>query len=196
MQKWKFIVLVVVLAAAAGGAFVGLRRDTEPSADAALADISLRVDVSERRLYVERNGEVDRSYRIAVGSAKYRTPRGTFTVNHLIWNPRWVPPDAGWAKKKTAKAPGEPGNPMGRVKIFFKEPDYYIHGTNDGESIGQAASHGCVRMLNGDVMELGQLLIEEGEANVSEGLIRRLIDRVRQTRNIRLQRGVRMVVET
>jgi lipoprotein-anchoring transpeptidase ErfK/SrfK len=30
----------------------------------------------------------------------------------------------------------------------------YIHGTNHEEEIGTAASHGCVRMKNGDVVEL------------------------------------------
>ncbi|MDZ4287148.1 MAG: L,D-transpeptidase [Prosthecobacter sp.] len=30
----------------------------------------------------------------------------------------------------------------------------YIHGTNDEKAIGRAASHGCVRMRNADVMEL------------------------------------------
>lgn len=30
----------------------------------------------------------------------------------------------------------------------------YIHGTSDEEKIGQPVSHGCVRMLNADVIEL------------------------------------------
>ena len=65
---------------------------------------------------------------------------GRFIVRHIVWNPAWVPPNAGWAKGKQPAAPGDPKNPMRAVKIFFQEPDYYIHGTNAEESIGYAAS--------------------------------------------------------
>jgi len=34
----------------------------------------------------------------------------------------------------------------------------YIHGTNHEDQIGQAASHGCVRMRNADVAELFDLV--------------------------------------
>jgi murein L,D-transpeptidase YcbB/YkuD len=75
---------------------------------------------------------------------------------------------------------------MGRVKMFFRQPDYFIHGTNAETSIGTAASHGCVRMLNDDVIELAQLVMEHGGAAIEPGLIRRLINRVRQTKEVRL----------
>jgi len=35
---------------------------------------------------------------------------------------------------------------MQLVKIFFKEPDYYIHGTDNLDSIGTSSSHGCLRL--------------------------------------------------
>ena len=47
--------------------------------------------------------------------------RGDFSVRRVIWNPRWVPPNSKWARGKKPMGPG-PDNPMGRVKIFFKEP--------------------------------------------------------------------------
>jgi hypothetical protein len=59
---------------------------------------------------------------VAVGTAKYPTPRGTYEISKIIWNPGWVPPDSPWAKGKTSKPPGHPENPMKLVKIFFKEP--------------------------------------------------------------------------
>ena len=37
----------------------------------------------------------------------------------------------------------------------------YIHGTNEEHLIGQAASHGCVRMKNQDILELFDL-VEQG----------------------------------
>jgi murein L,D-transpeptidase YcbB/YkuD len=51
---------------------------------------------------------------------------------------------------------------MGRVKIFFKQPDYYIHGTRAVDSLGEAESHGCVRMRNSEVIELAKLVMEHG----------------------------------
>jgi murein L,D-transpeptidase YcbB/YkuD len=114
----------------------------------------------------------------------------------VIWNPRWVPPKAEWAQDERPREPGDPKNPMGRVKIFFHEPDYYVHGTNAEASIGTAASHGCVRMLNGDVIEVAKLLMDHGDAPIEPGLIQRLINRVRQTREVRLADPVPLRVQT
>ena len=46
------------------------------------------------------------------------------------------------------------------VKIFFSEPDYYIHGTDDDDSLGEAASHGCIRMAESDAFALARYLQE------------------------------------
>ena len=51
-------------------------------------------------------------------------------------------------------------NPMKVVKIFFKEPDYYIHGTGDVNSLGSAASHGCLRMDPDEAGEVALLVME------------------------------------
>jgi murein L,D-transpeptidase YcbB/YkuD len=92
----------------------------------------------------------------------------------MVWNPSWVPPKEKWAKGKKARQPGDPKNPMQAVKIFFREPDYYIHGTNDPKSIGTAASHGCLRMTPNDAAELGAYLMERGGQPREEGWFRRI----------------------
>lgn len=160
------------------------------------AALRVRIDLSERRVHVEQHGEPIASYDAAVGTDAHPTPKGLFRVRRIIWNPRWVPPDAAWARDAKPREPGDPQNPMGRVKIFFKAPDYYVHGTNAEESIGTAASHGCVRMLNDDVIALARTLMEHGGARVEPGLIRRLINRIRQTKEIRLATPVPLRVET
>ena len=43
----------------------------------------------------------------------------------------------------------------------------YIHGTRHEDKIGEAASHGCVRMRNNDVIELFEL-VDEGTPVVIE----------------------------
>ncbi|HEY4640404.1 MAG TPA: L,D-transpeptidase [Thermoanaerobaculia bacterium] len=115
---------------------------------------------TQKKILVVRIGGVDvKKYDIAVGSKKHPTPMGRFTVRHIIWNPAWHPPDKPWAKGKSATPPGHPKNPMKVVKVFFQEPDYYIHGTDDEESIGEAASHGCLRMRVTDAYDLARFLM-------------------------------------
>jgi lipoprotein-anchoring transpeptidase ErfK/SrfK len=105
---------------------------------------------------------------VAVGTPAYPTPKGTYKIRKLVCNPAWIPPDSPWAKNKTAKGPGAPGNPMKVVKIFFKEPDYYIHGTGDEDALGGAASHGCIRMSQRDAFALGRYLMDHGGAAKSD----------------------------
>ena len=172
----------------------GADSTTAGGAAVVTASISLKVDLSARELYVLRNGEVIETYNVTVGTSKHPTPKGTFGVRRMIWNPKWVPPDAEWAKGKKARGPGEPGNPMGKVKIFFKEPDYYLHGTLSTKELGTAASHGCIRLSNASVTALGKMLMEYGGAQVEPGFIRSVINRVRSTREVRLKTPVTLQV--
>jgi L,D-transpeptidase ErfK/SrfK len=190
MRKW-YVGVALAIVCAAGVAFMGSRPAAAPPAVSYEdATVRMRIDVSERKLYVEADGETVRTYNVAVGAGGHPTPRGSFDVSRVIWNPRWVPPDSDWAKGEKPREPGDPANPMGRVKIFFREPTYYIHGTNAESSIGTASSHGCVRMLNEEVIELARLLVERTGTPVEPGLIQRLINRVRQTRELTLEQAV------
>lgn len=150
------------------------------------ASFALTVDLSERMLYVTRGDEVVKEYPVAVGKSAHPTPRGEFNVNRIIWNPRWVPPTARWARGKRPREAGDPRNPMGRVKMFFRQPDYYIHGTNDEDSLGEAASHGCIRMRNDDVIELARMVMENGGERRQPGWFQRVVNRVRHTQDVRL----------
>jgi hypothetical protein len=55
---------------------------------------------------------------------------------------------------------------MGRVKLAFQQL-YYLHGTPAGGSLGQAASHGCVRLSNADAVELARLVQQYGSTDLS-----------------------------
>jgi lipoprotein-anchoring transpeptidase ErfK/SrfK len=50
--------------------------------------------------------------------------------------------------------PGGPENPMGARALYLGSTLYRIHGSNEPETIGQAVSSGCIRMLNEDVIDL------------------------------------------
>ena len=50
------------------------------------------------------------------------------------------------------------GNPLGARALYLwengKDTLFRIHGTNEPDTIGHAVSSGCIRMMNGDVMDL------------------------------------------
>ena len=147
------------------------------------------MDLSERELVAIVDGDTVRRFTVAVGQDGYPTPEGAFKIRKVIFNPAWKPPDSKWAKGKSAKPPGHPENPMKLVKMFFKEPDYYIHGTADRDSLGTADSHGCIRMSKGDVEELTRLVMEHGGKPMPEPWYRRIFRR-RTTKVVYLEMPV------
>ena len=130
-------------------------------------ELTVDVDLSARRLVVRIDGRQAGSYEVAVGKPNHQTPKGTYRLSQVVWNPSWVPPDEKWADTANPKEPGERGNPMGRVKILF-ESELYIHGTADKETLGEPVSHGCIRMSNADAMRLARLVMEYGGAQRSD----------------------------
>jgi lipoprotein-anchoring transpeptidase ErfK/SrfK len=181
-QRFWVIALTTALGAAAAPAAAsaqaaprdtGLILSTPEAAVAApvrrVKDFSLLVDLSDRTLYVMSGAEVVRRFPVSVGQEGFSTPPGTYRIGHMIWNPRWVPPSSSWARDHEPEAPGSPGNPMGRVKMFFREPDLYIHGTGLPSSLGRARSHGCVRMRNTDAVEVARMvMVHGGDARAPE----------------------------
>jgi murein L,D-transpeptidase YcbB/YkuD len=102
---------------------------------------------------------------VAVGDSSFPTPIGQFAVSRVEWDPSWNPPASDWAKGDTVIPPG-PENPMGRVKLAFRDL-YFIHGTARGTSLGQPASHGCVRLANREAVELADLVQRYGSLLLS-----------------------------
>jgi murein L,D-transpeptidase YcbB/YkuD len=150
-------------------------------ATAAQAQLRIDINIPANRLQVFDGDSVIRTYRVSVGLPGHDTPDGEFTVGRAEWNPSWRPPEnREWARDAQFTPPG-PNNPMGRVKLFFA-PLYYIHGTSDSASIGQPASHGCVRMRNRDVIALARLLHQHAEPTVAPGEIDGILRRSGTTR--------------
>lgn len=163
-------------------------------AGSASAELRLSVDLSERELVASVDGETIETFPVAVGTKSYPTPTGNFTIRKVIWNPSWRPPDSKWARGKTEKGPGDPDNPMKVVKMFFKEPDYYIHGTAADDSLGKAESHGCLRMNTEDVARLGQLVMKHGGKPMPEPWYRRIFHR-KSTKVVYLEQPVPIEIE-
>jgi lipoprotein-anchoring transpeptidase ErfK/SrfK len=164
---------------------------SEPAAD---AQLSLEARLSDRFLFVLLGDSVAHVYPIAIGKAGHPTPTGTFSIRRMIWNPRWVPPDSPWARGKRATPPGARNNPMQGVKIFFREPTYYIHGTNDEASIGHAASHGCIRMTAEDAAHVARWLMEHGGQPRPEGWYQRVRRAVTREHVVQLSDPIQLVI--
>jgi murein L,D-transpeptidase YcbB/YkuD len=153
----------------------------------------LRVSVEDNVLDVVRGDQVVLTYQVSVGKPTHPTPQGSFSISRIIWNPGWVPPPSPWARGKTPKAPGEPGNPMKKVKIFFQDPDYYIHGTGEVGALGRSASHGCIRMEPSEATALARLLMEENGDERETSWFDRLF-RSRRSATVRLATPVPIYV--
>ncbi len=113
------------------------------------------VSTSERRLYfVLPNGQAIR-YGVGVGRPGF-TWSGTKTVvNKREW-PSWTPPAQMLRRRPDLPRhmAGGLDNPLGARAMYIGGSLYRIHGSNEPDSIGQAVSSGCIRMLNDDVVDL------------------------------------------
>lgn len=116
---------------------------------------SIVIDTRGRYLYyVEGQGKATR-YGVGVGRAGFEW-RGTKQVSaKRVW-PEWRPPAEMLARRPDLPVwmAGGPANPLGARAIYLGSSLYRIHGSNEPDSIGQAVSSGCIRMRNGDVIDL------------------------------------------
>jgi LysM repeat protein len=111
-----------------------------------------------------------RSFPVGLGKPGYETPTGVWVVRPggKLIKPRWTDPDTG----KTYE-PDDPNYPLGSRWISLDglegqargRTGFAIHGIKDPHEIGVAKSRGCIRLYNGDVMLVYDLLMP-GESKV------------------------------
>jgi lipoprotein-anchoring transpeptidase ErfK/SrfK len=105
------------------------------------------------RLY--KDLELVKTYPIAVGQVGLETPAGLYDIQNKAVNPAWNVPNSAWAGSLagTVVPGGVPENPL-KARWLGIYGGAGIHGTDARGSIGTNASHGCIRMLVEDVVEL------------------------------------------
>lgn len=121
------------------------------SKSAATENNRLVLSLRSRRVYLYQGEMLVSSYPVAVGTAETPTPQGEFAVSKMVVDPVWQSPWTG-----EVHDPG-PNSALGLRWIEFASTDagsFGFHGTPTVESIGHAASNGCVRMYNEDVVAL------------------------------------------
>ena len=145
-------------------------------------ELRLEVNVAERELYVYRNDQRVATHPVAVGTSEWPTRTGEWTIGQVIWNPEWIPPEEEWAKEEEKKEAGDPDNPLGRAQLVYDAPRS-VHGTNEPESLGKAASHGSIRVSNQVATELARMVMEAGGAAKDDAWY----SRVRENRKERVE---------
>ena len=195
-RRWVRIAAATAAVLTAGSASVAATRAHARSA-VAVDDpgVSVVANLERRELSIMDGNSVAETFPVAIGRGSKPTPPGHYTIRKIVWNPEWVPPDQPWAKGKKTQAPGAKGNPMRVVKIFFKEPDYYIHGTDDVESLGSAASHGCLRMDPDDAYRVARYLMDHGGSPRDESWFWRVLPFHNETKTVYLDNPISMTVE-
>ena len=128
-----------------------------------MGELRFIVDKSDRELLVYRDGRPVIRQAVSVGRQGYDMPEGSWTLDRVDINPEWNPPDSEWARGEPRRPAGHPKNPMGQARLVFNMP-YTVHGTDDLQSLGEAASHGSIRVANQHVIALAELLLRAGGA--------------------------------
>jgi lipoprotein-anchoring transpeptidase ErfK/SrfK len=115
----------------------------------------LIVDRASFRLNLYKHLKFAKAYGIAVGQVGLETPAGLYSVQNKAIDPAWHVPDSDWAGKLagTVVPGGVPENPL-KARWMGIYDGAGIHGTDAINSIGTAASHGCIRMRIPEVIEL------------------------------------------
>ena len=141
--------------------------------------MQIDIDVSRQELALLAGGEIVRTFPVSTSAlglgfepGSYKTPTGRFRVSEKIGE------DAPLGAVFKGRVPtGELGadategdliltrilrlDGLDEANANTRDRYIYIHGTNHEAQIGTAASHGCVRMRNRDIVELFSL-VENG----------------------------------
>jgi lipoprotein-anchoring transpeptidase ErfK/SrfK len=118
-------------------------------------DINKVVVIHQKQftLYLFDREEEINSYKIAVGMPQYPTPNGRYHITYKEKNPTWLP-TSEWAKDKQGiPQPPGPDNPLGGYWMDIGG-GLGIHATPYPKSLGEQASHGCIRMSEYDAANL------------------------------------------
>ena len=120
---------------------------------------TLTVNTKLRKLYYSLGDGQAVEYSIAVGKAGFAW-KGVASVGRKSYWPGWTPPPEMIERRPELPEhmDGSLSNPLGARALYLFQGNtdtlFRIHGTNEPSSIGHAASSGCIRMHNADVVDL------------------------------------------
>ncbi len=136
----------------------GVKPEVTGSEVAAKYPAYLTLDRETFTLRFWKDLKLDKTYTVAVGQEGLETPEGLYAIQEKQENPSWHVPNSAWAGDLAGQViPPGPADPI-KARWMGIYEGAGIHGTEETESLGTAASHGCVRMAIPDVEELYDLV--------------------------------------
>jgi lipoprotein-anchoring transpeptidase ErfK/SrfK len=124
----------------------------------AARNVFVKVDTKTNMLGVFDAEKLIAAYPVTIGSANNTSPIGEWKVRGISKLPTFRYDkemlEHGERSGNFHMLPPGPRNPVGVMWISLNKKGIGIHGTNDPGSIGRAASHGCIRLANWDVVRL------------------------------------------
>jgi lipoprotein-anchoring transpeptidase ErfK/SrfK len=121
-------------------------------------NVIIKIDTKTNLLEVRDGEKLIAAYPVTVGSTHTASPVGDWKVRGITKMPKFRYDKEmlkhGQRSGNFYLLPPGPRNPVGVMWIALNKKGIGIHGTNDPGSIGHAASHGCIRLANWDVVRL------------------------------------------
>jgi lipoprotein-anchoring transpeptidase ErfK/SrfK len=114
------------------------------------------VDLKDFTLTIHLQGYYVKQYEVGIGKDG-STPIGKFPVMNKVEDPEYT--DLRTGKRISGS---DPTNPLGERWIDLGD-SYGIHGTIEPDSIGKAASRGCIRLRDKDIIEVYDFLVKGSE---------------------------------
>jgi len=113
------------------------------------------VNTADRFLYLVIDSQRALRYGVGVGRDGFQWG-GVHKISRKAEWPDWTPPPEMIERQPYLPRfmAGGPGNPMGAAALYIGTTVYRIHGTNAPQTIGQAVSSGCFRLVNEDIQDL------------------------------------------
>lgn len=149
------------------------------------SDIRITVDVPSFLLTLWQGTSEVAVYHIGVGLKDFPISIGERTASQLILNPDWFPPDSDWVRESKTYKPGEriiasdPRNPLGKIKIPLGN-GYLLHEAKGAGDLGALVSHGCVRVLRRDLVDLSKKIASARNLDITSQQIDQILTTKKQ----------------
>ena len=128
----------------------------------AFANRKIYIDTKDRFLLIYDDKQLVAEFPITPGSAKLPAPMGLLIIVGIATMPVFRHDEGvlnhGEKSSTFYNLPPGPNNPVGVLWMELNKRHVGIHGTNNPETIGRAASHGCIRTANWDAARVRELV--------------------------------------
>ncbi|MDQ2868006.1 MAG: L,D-transpeptidase family protein [Verrucomicrobiota bacterium] len=138
--------------------------------DPAFANRKIYIDTKERFLLIYDKDQLVAEFPITPGSTTLPAPIGVWKILGIATLPVFRHDEGvlnhGEVTNNFFNLPAGPNNPVGILWMGLNKPHVGIHGTNNPETIGRAASHGCIRTANWDAARIRELVTVQNVVSI------------------------------